>query len=80
MFIRPREPYTFSPLHGFRVPGFTFWQGRVSSWVSGFGFRNKCGLQVGFRVSESAGYKLRCFGSTYNTRCALFDLSPTSAK
>jgi hypothetical protein len=55
MFIRPREPYTFSPLHGFRVPGFTFWQGRVSSWVSGFGFRNKCGLQVGFRVSESAG-------------------------
>ena len=71
MFIRPREPYTFSPLHGFRVPGFTFWQGRVSSWVSGFGIRLIFlfldmaylsaqiwhGIQVGFRISESAGYK-----------------------
>ena len=59
------SPPPVSPLHGFRVPGFTFWQGRVSRWVSGFGFRKvwvtswvsgfvKCGLQVALG-----------FGSTY---------------
>ena len=81
MFIRPHEPYTFSPLHGFRVPGFTFWQ--------------RGGFQVGFRVSGfgiSVGYKLGFgFRKVRVTSCVVsgrptirdvpsFDLSPTSAK
>jgi hypothetical protein len=47
------NPAGLSPLHGFRVPGFTFRKVWVTSWVSGF--------------VQSAGYKLRWvsgFGST----------------
>ena len=58
---------TISPLHGFRVPGFTFWQWRVSSWVSGFGFRKVWVTSWVSGFVQSAGYKLRWvsgFGST----------------
>jgi hypothetical protein len=48
-----------SPLHGFRVPGFTFWQSRVSSWVSGFGFRKVWVTSWVSGFVQSAGYILQ---------------------
>ena len=50
-----------SPTHGFRVPGFTCWQGWVSSWISGFGFRKVPKVLVWdyMKLRWVSGFKLR---------------------